>query len=731
MALKQDSRLLAISTALGPDVLAVRSIAVQEQLSRLFQIEAELSSEQGDIDFDQVIGHNATIRLQMGQDGTRYFNGFVSRMVHAGSSGTYPHYHATIVPWLWFLTRTADCRIFQEMTAPDIIEKVFKGHGFNDYQLKLSGSYQQREFCVQYRETDFNFVSRLMEQEGIYYFFTHEDGKHTLVLADSISAHSPTPNFENVDFHQLEKGAATGRDSVTAWVLEKQFQPVSYALTDFDFTKPKTSLRSNASASRSYGAANLEMFDYPGEYIDHGEGDRLSQVRLDELQAQYESYHGQATARGMATGATFNLRNHPLDALNKEYLIADSSTHADAGEYASSPEDAGEFFSCSLVAIDSKQTFRPARLTPEPVVHGPQTAVVTGPSGEEIYTDQYGRVKVQFFWDRHGKSDENSSCWIRVSQGLAGKKWGAIYLPRVGQEVIVEFLEGDPDRPIITGRVYNGDAMPPYDLPGEKTKSTIKSNSSIGGDGFNEIRFEDKKGDEQIFVHAEKDQDARVKNDSREWVGNDRHLVVENDQKEKVEGDKSSTVTGDRKSATEGDVSETVSGDRKSSVAGDDNLSAAGDQKLSVGGDHNLNAGGDSNNAYGGDLSLNAGGSINEKSGMNHAVDAGMTVHIKGGMSVVIEAGMELSLKAGGNFIDIGPMGVSIQGTLVMINSGGASGEGADCETKSPDSPEAPGTPDTPDDAADDASGDTTGTEDGSEDGDSDVELDVVTIGGE
>ena len=543
MAIKQDTRWLAINTPLGADVLAVRSIMLQEQLSRPFQIEAELRSEDGKVDFDKVIGHNVTLRLNVGQKETRYFNGVVSRFLQVANEGAHASYRATIVPWFWFLSRTSDCRIFQTKSIPDIIEAVFKGHGFSDYKLKLSGTYQPREYCVQYRETDFNFVSRLMEQEGIYYYFEHENGKHLLVLADATSAHNVFPGYGEITFNPFQQGAAE-REVITDWIMEKAVQPVASALQDFDFKKPKTSLLASTNVTRKHGMAKFEIYDYPGEYVEHDDGQRLADVRLEELQTQYETLRGQASARGLAVGHTFALKKHPRAEQNREYLITGVSLQVDAGEFASGGA-AGEFFSCNFTCIDKAQQFRPERLTPKPMVQGPQTAIVAGASGEEIHTDKFGRVKVLFPWDRYSKADENSSCWIRVSQEWAGKKWGAIYLPRIGQEVVVEFLEGDPDRPIITGRVYNGEAMPPYDLPAEKTKSTLKSNSSKGGAGFNEIRFEDKKGDEQIFIHAEKDLDLRVKNDAKEWIGHDRHLVVKNDQVEQVENDRQEKIKRD------------------------------------------------------------------------------------------------------------------------------------------------------------------------------------------
>ena len=632
MPITQENRILAISTALGDDDLAVRSISVKEQAGRLFQIEAELSSEDGTVNFDNVLGNNVTIRLQVANKATRYFNGFISRFVQLANQGAHAHYHATIVPWLWFLTRTADCRIFQKKTVPDIIEAVFKAQGFNDYQLKLSASYETRENVVQYRETDFNFVSRLMEQAGIHYFFEHENGKHTLILADSPSAHKPFPGYEEITFHELDKGAVQ-REVVTDWTIEKEVQPVAYAVNDFNFETPKTSLLSNSNITRQHGAAQFEIYDYPGEYAAHGDGDTLARVRIEELQSQFETLRGQATARGLAAGYTFTLKSHPRKDQNREYLVTAVSLHVDAGEYASG-DKSGEFFSCNFTVTATAQIFRPARLTPKPIVQGPQTAIVVGPSGEEIYTDKYGRVKVLFHWDRYSKADENSSCWIRVSQEWAGKKYGAIYLPRIGQEVIVEFLEGDPDRPIITGRVYNAETMPPYDLPAQQTKSTLKSNSSKGGSGFNEIRFEDKKGSEQIFIHGEKNQDIRIKNDCFEWIGNDRHLVVIKDQTEHIENNRN----------------EVVDADHKEKIGKDRHLQVIGKEAKSVGGS----------------LSLTVTGDVIEVFKANHSEQTTNDYYLKAD-NIVIEGMTSITLKVGQSSIAMDASGINIAAAQIQV----------------------------------------------------------------
>ena len=646
MAFTQDNRLIAINTPLGKDVLGLRSFSLQESLGRLFQIEAELSSADGNLDFDKLVGFNVTLRLELPEKATRYFNGFICRMVQVANQGGYAHYRATIVPWLWFLTRTSDCKIWVAAeepsagkTVPDILEEVFKLHGFTDYKLCLTGTYPQREFVVQYRETDFNFVSRLMEQEGIYYYFEHENGKHTLVLSDNISTHSAFAGYSEVKFHESGKADAV-TEIINDWTMAIEVQPVAATLNDFNCLHPKIALRTAANVTRQHGAAKFEIFDYPGEYLLLGEGEALAQIRLDELQCQYEVLHGQGNARGLAAGYTFTLKNHPRKDQNREYLITAVSLQADAGAFGSVAGGGGEgaFFHCALTTIVKAQQYRPTRLTPRPTVHGVQTAIVVGAGGEEIHTDQYGRVKVLFHWDRYGQADQNSSCWIRVSQEWAGKKWGAIHLPRIGQEVIVEFLEGDPDRPIITGRVYNGDAMPPYDLPAEQTKSTLKSNSSKGGLGFNELRFEDKKGSEQIFIHGEKNLDVRIKNDAFETIGNNRHLVIKQDKLEHVANNRDEVVDADHK--------EKIGKDRHLLVGGKEAKKVGDSQSLTVGGD------------------------VIEVFKANHSEQTTDDYYLKAD-NIVIEGSTNVTIKVGGSSIAIAADGIALKTDgLVKIEAG-------------------------------------------------------------
>ncbi len=639
MALIQTHRLIAVTTPLGEDELVIRRMSGTERMSRLFEYELELYSKDIDIKYEDLLGGSATVRVELESGETRYFNGHISRFSLVGQEGLHYTYQAILKPWLWFLTRTADCRIFQEMKVPDIIKQVCRDHGLTDFKDELTGSYRTWEYCVQYRETDFNFISRLMEQEGIYYFFIHENGKHELVLADGLSSHKPTADYESVPYFPPENAGRRKRDHIDSWSISKQVQPGAYALNDFDFKAPKKGLISAANDEKKHEAASFEVYDYPGEYSENSDGDTYARARIDELHAQYEIVSGGGDVRGLSTGALFSLTDYPRDDQNREYLLlsANYDISSDALEGGNGADE--EIFRCSFSAIDSKQQYRSPRSTPKPIVQGLQTAIVVGASGEEIHTDKYGRIKVHFHWDRYGKADDTDSCWIRVAQMWAGKKWGSMYIPRVGQEVIVDFIEGDPDRPIVTGRVYNGDCMPPYDLPANKTMSTTKTNSSKGGQGFNEIRFEDKKGKEQIFMHAEKDKDTRIKNTEQKWVGNKKHLIIEKDEFEHIKEDKHLTVDGDQNEKVKGTVSRDIAMD------------------------------------------------LQEKVGKNAALDAGMEVHIKAGMKVVIEASAQISLKVGGNFIDINPGGVFIKGTMVMINSGGSAGSGSG---SSPDKAELP-----------------------------------------
>jgi type VI secretion system secreted protein VgrG len=577
MAITQTNREVEITTPLGADELMLRDMTCSEELGRLFSIDLELVSLKESIQFEDLLGEKVSIRLNLPHDEKRYFHGHITHFSQSSNQGSFSVYQATVKPWLWFLTRTSDCRIFQHKNVPDIIKAVFRDLGFTDFEEKLSGTYRDWDYCVQYRETDFNFVSRLMEQEGIYYYFKQEEDKHTLILSDAYSAHEPYPTYETLPYYPPDDSTVRDEEHISSWHLSKQIQPGAYALNEYDFERPKANLNVNSTIARSHAIADYEIYDYPGEYVESGHGDNYVKLRIEELHTQYEQTQAQSDARGISVGCLFTLSEYPREDQNREYLIASATHSIHSDDYESTAGRGEVTYSNTFSAIDSKTPYRTARTTPKPMVQGPQTARVVGPGGEEIHTDKYGRVKLQFHWDRYGKSDENSSCWVRVAQLWAGKAWGAIHIPRIGQEVIVEFLEGDPDQPIITGRVYNGDEMPPYELPANKTQSGIKSRSSKGGSGanFNEIRMEDKIGAEQLYVHAEKNQDNIVENDETTSVGHDRTEDIGNDETITIGHDSTESVGNNE------DI--TIGNNRTEKVGVDETIKIGSNRSVTIG----------------------------------------------------------------------------------------------------------------------------------------------------
>jgi type VI secretion system secreted protein VgrG len=515
---------MEIATPFEPDVLLFHRMHAREELGRLSHYEIELLShpDHGYPDTNKILGQNVTVRLELPDEGSRFFNGFVTRFEHAGTHGRYNRFTASVQPWTWFLTRTADCRAFQDMTVPDIVKSVFEEHGVTDFKFDLTSDYRKWTYCVQYRETDFNFVSRLLEHEGIFYYFRHENGRHTMMLTDSTDKLLETPGYEVLKFLVPDRFVRHDIEYIRRWDLSREVQPGLFVHTDYDLTRPSVNLQTKKALPRDYTPSSYEIFDYPGYYMQRKDGEHYAAVRIDEFGTQFETAQADTNARGVAVGSLFTLDGHPRADQNREHVIISATYTLEFNDYEAMPPDAEPtHYHCSFAAMSSGQQFRPRRSTPRPFVQGPQTAVVVGPAGDEIYTDEYGRVKVAFHWDRYTKRDENSSCWIRVSQGWAGHGWGMFHTPRIGDEVIVSFLEGDPDQPIITGRVYNAENMPIYTVPANATHSGIKSRSSKGGNpnNFNEIRMEDTKGSELLYVQAEKDWRIHVKKNETENVG--------------------------------------------------------------------------------------------------------------------------------------------------------------------------------------------------------------------
>ena len=577
----------------------------EEELGRPFRYDLTLFSLKGDLGPKDLLGKTLAVELDLPEnpmvpnDGHRYFHGYVA---HCARQGRHRHYHiysAIVRPWIWLLAKTRNCRIFQNKTIPEIIKEVFRKHQLTDFKESLTGTYAPRDYVVQYRETDLEFVTRLMAQEGIYYFFTHEPTKHVLVLADSFSAHKEVKGYEKVPFHgAYNRGNATV-DHIDMWHSEQEIQSGTVVLKDFNFKTPKEGLLAKRSAPNEHAMADFEIYDYPGKYLTSSEGEAYARLRHEEVDVDYDRRIGGGNVRGLGGGCIFNLiplskypgsviidaaaaatgddsgGEHLADEEYREYLVTTTSFHIQGPSYESqAADDQGELFRCTLTAIDSNRAFRMKEKWPKPVVYGPQTATVVGDTGEDITTDPYGQVKVKFHWDRRigneedpskvdkNGNDPNSSCWVRVAQMWAGTKFGAINIPRIGDEVIVDFLEGDPDRPIITGRVYNADNMPPYTLPDNKTQTGVKTRSTKGGnpDNFNELRFEDKKGKEELHIQAERDMSTYVKRNQSTRVDGDRSVSVG--------GNQSTTVTKNETQTYQAERSMTVAKTNKDEITG-------------------------------------------------------------------------------------------------------------------------------------------------------------------
>ena len=660
---------MRIATPLGKDFVLISTFTATEGLSQLFNIEVELLKEEAEpgitptlIDPKSLIGKGVTITVETEEGTYRHFSGMVNRFSQGNRDVRFSYYNINVVPHVWMLTQNIQSRIFQQISVPEILKKVLKGF---DLKFEMQGTFEPRNYCVQYRESDFDFISRLMEEEGIYYYFIHEEGKDLMVLANTPQSHRDCPTKKDIEFFVQVGDKEDFVGTINTFLSGYNLQTGKVTLWDFNFQLPDKKLDVSESSVHSFGDnQKLEVYDFPAGYARKYDGigrdgadqaGELSKVFddrrntgkywIDELDSRCTGASGRSDCPTITAGHRFNLKDHPNKDLNKTYTIITADHFAQQSPSYASDDILNEPYTNRFTCIEQgagKPGFRPKRVTQKPIVMGGQTAMVVGPAGEEIFTDKYGRIKVQFHWDRDGTNDAGSSCWVRVAQSWAGNKWGAVFIPRIGMEVLVHFLEGDPDQPIVTGCVYNPMSMPPYTLPEHKTKSTVKSNSSKGGGGFNEFRFEDKKGEEQIFIHGQKDEDIRIRNDRRELIGNDRHLIVKRDKREKVERDTHIIIKRDEIQKIERDLNREVVG------------------KVAF--------------KTGGSLSHEISGSVGEKVGGSHTEEAGQTIYLKAGMNVVIEGGTQITLKVGGNFIDINPAGVVIQGTMVLINSGGAAG---------------------------------------------------------
>jgi len=527
-----------------------------ERLSQPFELQVMVRcgvDQEAGLKADNLLLKKATVTLSAQERPLRHFHGFITDVALGGSKfgvadagGRTLDYQITLRPWLWLLGQTSDCRVFQNMTVPAIVQEVCQKAGFTDLRTQLSGSHEPREYCVQFRETDLNFVSRLLEQEGIFYFFEHSDSQHVLVLCDDVAGLASFPGYEEVPCSSSGAqllGMADNSDYLQKWLVEQSVRSGKFATREFDFKMPNSVPTETSSIARDYNPARFETFDFPAlaPTPTSAAVERIAKVRVEELQSSQMIARGSGDVRGLAAGRVFTLTHHRKADFNIKYLVISTVIAMTEG-----PDGLAGTFENSIEATDARAAYRPPRVTVKPLVQGLQTALVVGPKGQEIFTDDdgFGRVKVQFHWDRQGQKDEHSSCWIRVAQTWAGDGWGAMQLPRVGHEVVVAFLDGDPDRPVIVGSLYNGTHKPPYALPANATQSGVKSCSSIDGSPGNEIRFEDKKGAEHLFVQAQKDHQVVVKHDMSTTVGNDQTVTVSGNQEVNVSGNQTLNVEG-------------------------------------------------------------------------------------------------------------------------------------------------------------------------------------------
>jgi type VI secretion system secreted protein VgrG len=635
----QAGKLFQIDTPLGQDVLLLRGFKGTERISRLFSFSLDLLSENSSIAFSDIIGKNVTLSLKQIDGSYRYLNGIISRFAqHDATEEELTSYSAEMVPWLWLLTRCADCHIFKNQSVPDIITQVFGALGFQDYTNSLQASYEPLEYCAQYRETSFNFVSRLMEQYGIFYFFKHEQGKHTLVMADSSTAHSACPVVSSIPY-VTDTGGPQG-DVIIEWQLEQELRTGKYTHTDYNFETPSTSLMASVPTVDDVGGnSNFEKYDFFGEHKTKDAGDALAKIRMQEEEAQHLLASGKSHCRMFVSGYKFTLEDHPRSDMNADYVLTEIQHTAATDSYGTQGSPEGEFYLNTFTCIPLSVPFRPLRLTPRPASHSLYSAVVIG-SGE-INTDSYGRIQVQFPWDRDG----TGTYWARVTQVWAGNTWGALFIPRVGQEVYVDFEEGNFDHPVIVGSVYNANQMPPGSLPGKKNISGFRTRSTEGGGDHNAnvLTFDDTMGSEVFYMRAEKDMAVRVENNEDYHIYKNQTITVDQDRTETVtNGNESVTIkTGTRTHTVKGDESLTVQTGNRSvtvSTGNDSHTVSQGNRSATV------SMGNDS-------LTVSVG---------NHSIT------VSAGSSSVT-AMQSIKLSVGPSSIEVTPSGVTISAPTVSI----------------------------------------------------------------
>lgn len=657
----QENAPFRLETELGPDVLLLRGFRGTEAISRPFRFDLDLLSLDADLDPEDILRTGALIRMELSGGEERLIHGTVSRFTQLGMRDEMVLYRAEIVPWLWFLGLSRESRIFQEMTVREIVEDVFERMGYADFDVRLTRSYPKRTFCVQYRESHLAFVSRLLEAEGIYYYFEHTEDKHVLVLTDYNASSQAGPGVETLRFvPDIKKN----ENVVTELEREHGVSAGKVTLWDYNFETPTTKL------DTSMGDEHEEVYDYPGLYGQRDEGERLARLALEAEEAERQLLRGVSNSPGLTPGHHFSLAEHFHREANDKYLVTQVQHTARAGDFLAGGGE-GLRYTNEFRAVPHDTPYRPRRTTPRPMIHGSQTALVVGPAGEEVYMDKYGRIKVQFHWDREGQKDENSSCWIRVATPWGGKGYGSISVPRIGNEVVVAFEEGDPDRPLVLASVYNADQMPPFGLPGAGIQMGMKSRSSPGGGGANEITMTDTKGSEMMNIHAQYDQVTTVQNDQTNTINNNRTTAVAVDDSESVGSNQTIDIGADQATTVGGNQTLEVGGNQEVTVGGNADTSIGGNESVSVGGNRETSVGGNEELSVGGNQKMGAGGNAELSAGANYTIKGGANIELDGGAKVTIKAGAMITLEAGGSKVEIGPAGVTIQ-TGAIVNVMGA-----------------------------------------------------------
>jgi type VI secretion system secreted protein VgrG len=662
----QDNQPFRIHTVLGKDVLLLSAFQGTESVSSPFTFQLDLAAEK-QVVAKELLRTPAQLTITLPDGSERLVHGRINRFWEGGRDGELFHYRAEIVPWLWFLSLSRECRIYQHLNVLEIAEQVFKGLGYTDFRIACTRTYPARDFCVQYRETHLNFVSRLLDEEGIFYFFEHSEAKHVLVLSDdsSVAADCPGGGVASMAARAEDEDGA-----VTSLEVEHSVGLGGVTLKDYDYLQPQLTLESSVS-----GDGPELSYDYhPGRYTLPEEGERYARLHLEAEEALRRAVRGGSAWRGFVPGFRFELKRHHQPAANQKYLLLRVEHAASCSGHRSSDTFSQQYRN-TFFAIPHSVPYRPRSVASKPAIHGSQTALVVGPGGDEIYVDEHGRVKVQFYWDREGKRDENSSCWVRVATPWGGKGYGNVTIPRIGNEVVVIFLEGDPDRPLIVGSVFNAEQLPPYPLPGAGITMGMKSRSSPGGGGQNEITMSDTKGKEKVTIHAQYDMSTTVQHDSTETVNNNRTTTIAVDDSESVGANQTIQVGADQTTTVGGNRTEDVGANRTTSVGGNDTLSVGGTQEVAIAGNRSTDVGGDDTLSVGSNLSVQAGANFLLDAASNLDAIAGGTVTVDGNEVSVIGAS-KITLSCGGSSIEIGSSGIKItsaalvqvQGATIKLN---------------------------------------------------------------